>query len=278
MHRHIFMGVCLVAVCGINRPAFAESHGYLGVMVGIDKELERGPTIQEVFPDSPAAKAGLKDGDEILKVGEHQPRDIEAFLKAVASYRSGERVTLVVRRGNRQLSIPAALAEGPTNGTTRRLEEFGTTLAQGTAYLGITVKLVNPDLQRQARIGVESGVYIVDVVPSSPADKAGLVPGDVITAAGGKLVRSPLELRYLVEQNGPGKEMSVSIIRGNERLTYKPVPDSGLVGYYAAPRTSAVVPPSLIADPVLDPSRRVRELENRVAELERLLQDERSRR
>lgn len=275
MRRHFLTGVCLVAVFGIHRTAFAEGHGYLGVMVGIDKERERGPTVLEVFPESPAAKAGLKDGDQIVALGDQQPKDIEEFLRAVASYRSGERVTLMIKRGNRQLSIPATLADGPTNGTTRRLEEFGTNLAQGTAYLGITVKLVNPDVQRQARIGVESGVFIVDVAWNSPADKAGLAPGDVITAAGGKLVRSPIELRYLVEQNGAGKEMSVSIIRGNERLTYKPVPDSGLIGNYSAPRTPAVLPPSLGVQPVLDPSRRVRELENRIAELERLLAERR---
>src|SRR5262245_36095990 len=101
MRRLLFVGVCVIAVCGINRPALAETHGYLGVMVGIDKELERGPTVQEVFPDSPAAKAGLKDGDEIIKVGDYQPRDIEGFLKSVASYKSGERITLVIKRGNR---------------------------------------------------------------------------------------------------------------------------------------------------------------------------------
>src|SRR4051812_12215940 len=85
MRRQLFMGVCL-AVCALCRPAIAEQgYGYLGVTVGIDKEGERGPTVQDVFPDTPAAKAGLQDGDWITMVGDQETRDIEGFLKAIAS-------------------------------------------------------------------------------------------------------------------------------------------------------------------------------------------------
>lgn len=271
MRRQLYLGVC-VAMCAIGRPAIAEQvHGYLGVTVGIDKEGERGPTVQDVFPDTPAAKAGLRDGDWITTVGDQETRDVEGFLKAVASHRPGEQVTLTIRRGNRRVTTTATLGEGPANGSARRLEETSPTPGQGSAYLGISIKPLTPEMQRQARIGVEGGIYIIDVLPNSPADVAGLEPGDVIYGAGGKLVRSPEELRYMVQQTATGKELPITVIRGNEKLTYKPVPQAGLVSYY---RTPVPLRPVLESGPPLDPAR-VRELEDRVVQLERQLRDER---
>jgi len=266
MSRQLIVGVCLV-VCATSRPVFADSHGYLGVTVGIDKEGERGPTVQDVYPETPAAKAGLKDGDEIIKFGDDEPRNIEEFLKSVAGHKPGEHINLIFKRGNKQLSTTATLGALPTNGSARRLEEFSATSAQNSAYLGITIKPLTPEMQRRARIGTEAGVSVIDIVRNSPADLAGLALDDVIIGAGGRVIRSPEELRYMVQETGAGKELSVVVIRGNEKLTFKTLPRNSLAEYYSTPASQ----PVLQSD--VDPSRRIQELENRIAELERRLQD-----
>src|SRR6267142_1998122 len=56
------------------------SHAYLGILVGPNEAGARGVQVRDVTPDSPAAKAGMKTGDRILKIDNADARDARSFF------------------------------------------------------------------------------------------------------------------------------------------------------------------------------------------------------
>jgi serine protease Do len=276
MRHHLFTGVCLVLALGFGCTAAAEEkHGFLGVMVTEGDDGQRGVMVQNVFPDSPAAKAGVKSGDRIIKIGDQEPKDVEGFLKAIASHKPGDKVTLLVKQGDKEQSLTATLGERPEGATARREPMPSPRAAQGPAYLGVIIEPLTDDVRKETNVDAKEGVVIIEVAPNSPAEKAGLKHGDVITEVSGKAVKQPDELSDMVRQGGAGKELSLSIVRGNEKKTLKATPQSGLMGY-GSPGFGQFNPQE--SGFTMDPSRRIRELERKVADLEKRLQEmERSR-
>jgi serine protease Do len=84
-------------------------------------------------------------------------------------------------------------------------------------WLGIAVQPANDDMA--ASLGAEGaiGVVVNEVVPGSPAQEAGLEPGDLITEVGGAKVRTPGELVATIGQRMPGSELAITAIRAGER-------------------------------------------------------------
>lgn len=88
-------------------------------------------------------------------------------------------------------------------------------------WLGITIQSLTPELAEQFNIKDDRGVLVGDVVEGSPAEKAGLERGDVIIEYDGKKVEEPNQLRNLVANTLPGKEVEIKIIRDNHKYTKK---------------------------------------------------------
>lgn len=68
---------------------------------------------QAVLPDSPAAKAGLRDGDIIIKINEHELGDGKSLSTIINRYMPGEAVTLTIRRGDETTELQTVLEEVP---------------------------------------------------------------------------------------------------------------------------------------------------------------------
>lgn len=86
-------------------------------------------------------------------------------------------------------------------------------------WLGITIQSLTPELAEQFNIKDERGVLVGDVVEGSPAEKAGLEQGDVIIEYNGKKVEEPNQLRNMVANTLPGKEVEIKIIRDKHKYT-----------------------------------------------------------
>jgi len=84
-------------------------------------------------------------------------------------------------------------------------------------WLGIAVQPADDDMA--SSLGAEGaiGVVVNEVVAGSPAQKAGLEPGDLITEVGGAKVRTPGELVATIGQRVPGSELAITAIRAGER-------------------------------------------------------------
>jgi thiol-disulfide isomerase/thioredoxin len=88
-----------------------ERGGYLGVKVC--GSHARGCPIAEVFPDSPAAKAGLRAGDVITKLDGEPAHGVAEFCERIARTKAGAKVLLTVLRGDAVLSVPVVLGRWP---------------------------------------------------------------------------------------------------------------------------------------------------------------------
>src|SRR6516225_9431752 len=196
MSKSVFMvpALSVLLLCGVlaaqpAQPAPSDSsRPYIGVAVGQSADKDGGIVVREVAPDSPAAKAELKQGDVILKLNGESVKDAEAFVRSIAAKKPGEKVAVLIRRDGKEQTINATLAQRPGSqllpaapGEFPRL--------QREAFLGVQVESLSADL-RKKNLKAEAGVVVTEVVPNSPAARAGLQTDDVITAVDKNTVRS----------------------------------------------------------------------------------------
>ncbi len=83
-------------------------------------------------------------------------------------------------------------------------------------WLGVSIQAVTPELAQQFHLEKDYGTLVADVVEDSPAEKAGLMRGDVIIEFNGKPVNEPYILRNMVAATPPGTEVFLKVIREGE--------------------------------------------------------------
>jgi Do/DeqQ family serine protease len=160
-----------------------------------------GAIISGVEPGSPAARAGLKQGDVVTALGGEKLADSNALRNRIAGTAPGSTVELEVFRNGRTETVQATLGElessavrASDDGEGRGGREFGSA--------GMSVSPLTPETAR--RLGLPSGkegVMVRDVDPDGAAASADLRPGDVITQVNGKPVRTPAELRSALDDS-----------------------------------------------------------------------------
>src|SRR5215218_3868331 len=102
----------------------------------------------------------------------------------------------------------------PVSGTFRRV--VFTLVTEGRvrrAYLGVAVE------SRQARVDFEGGAGVRNVAPNSPAERAGVKPGDVIVGMKGEPVHSNDDLLNLLDVSSIGRDITLRVLRGNRELS-----------------------------------------------------------
>jgi serine protease Do len=83
-------------------------------------------------------------------------------------------------------------------------------------WLGVTVQPLTPELAKQFNLKEEKGALVGDIIEGGPAEKAGVLRGDVIIEYEGKKIDEPYQLRNMVANTEPGKEVEMKIIRENK--------------------------------------------------------------
>jgi serine protease Do len=154
----------------------------------------RGVLISEVANASPAARAGLKPGDVIVRFGGAEVRDGRRLRNLVAATAPGTKVNLEVLRDGKPTTVTATVEQQAAEDEDTKAappEQPGSELEK----LGLTVQPLTPALARQLRVDVTRGVVVTEVQDDSPAATAGLTRGDVIVEANRIPVASPDELR-----------------------------------------------------------------------------------
>jgi len=86
-------------------------------------------------------------------------------------------------------------------------------------WLGVSIQNLTPDLAKSLGIKETEGALIAGVENSSPADKAGLKRGDLITEMNGKKITDATALRNVVASMAPGAKADIKIIRSGKELT-----------------------------------------------------------
>ena len=160
-------------------------YGWLGVTVqdltdDLAKYLglpdKNGVLVARVLEGGPAEKSGMKESDVIKQFDNSPINNVRELLSAVGKTEVGRKVKIVVIREKKELTLNAEVGERPQN-----LEEVSSSVS-GVAggWRGLQVEDLGSDTARRFRIEEKKGVVVVDVEPNSPADEAGIIPGDVI--------------------------------------------------------------------------------------------------
>jgi len=163
------------------------TRGYLGASIkSLDEGVAHafkvpdtsGAIIEDVSPEGPAAKAGLKNGDVVRKYNGQPVGDSGQLIAMVTDTNPGTTVKLDILRDGQPMTIQVTLGERPADLSVHA--GLGSTPSQGTLQ-GITVQALTPEIRQQFGLPADQqGVVISNLDPESPAAQAGLQPGDVI--------------------------------------------------------------------------------------------------
>ncbi|MFX0543706.1 DegQ family serine endoprotease [Roseovarius sp. S4756] len=185
----------------------AVQRGWLGVGIqpvtediasALDLDTAEGTLVSSVTRDSPAEKAGLRPGDVILSLGGAPVEGPRELSLAVADLEVGSDAALTVLRGGSEQEVTVEIGLHPS----QSIAEAGTDEpeADGTPRLGVSIAPLDAAVRARLELPEElSGVAITGVQPDSAAARAGLQPGDVITAASGDEVGDLDTLRAAVK-------------------------------------------------------------------------------
>jgi len=108
-------------------------------------------------------------------------------------------------------------------------------------YLGVYPQELDEDMRKGLGLKRKHGVLIADVVPGTPADKAGLRSGDVIVAFDGHAVKNVEEFRERVAATPPAKTVAINIWRGGKEMSLRAkleeLPEETLASSRPSPQT-----------------------------------------
>ncbi|HEY6426608.1 MAG TPA: trypsin-like peptidase domain-containing protein, partial [Acidimicrobiales bacterium] len=89
----------------------------------------------------------------------------------------------------------------------------------GGGYLGVDITTLTPSLRQQYGFTPTQGAVILSVVSGSPADKAGLVQGDVIVNINGTAITTAEDLQKVIQNAKPGQSVTITYYVGNSKRT-----------------------------------------------------------
>ena len=192
------------------------TRGFLGVSLQpIDADLAesfnldqtQGALVVDVVAESPAEKAGIKQGDIILKLNGNAVKNPTALRNDIVLLAPNTKVTLQINRKGKILEIPVTLS---TPGNNKMVSS-----ATASHYLGISVdNLTSENIQKFHLSSQDEGVVIVDVEPSSSSVKAGLTPGSLILAVNHQKVKNVKEFNDALKGVKAGDRVLILVKQG----------------------------------------------------------------
>ena len=221
----------------------SRSGSYLGIG-GIDIDEERakalnlkearGVEIKSVDANSPAAKAGLKDGDVVLDYNGQAVAGIEQFARLVRETPAGREVRLSVWRGGAMQTITATIATRPgalsihgdgdsysfTMPPMPPMPPIDLPTANMTwrsSTLGVETESLTPQLAEF--FGVKEGVLVRAVTKNSAAEKAGIKAGDIIVKVDDTKVATSRSITAALRSLGTKRTFPVVVVRKQQETT-----------------------------------------------------------
>jgi Do/DeqQ family serine protease len=214
-----------VVEAAVGRAGSVVARPWLGLKAqGVTAEIARslgedrpnGVLVTDLYPDGPAARAGLHQGDLILAI-DGQPVIDEASLNYhIATRRSGDDVALEVRRGREPPHTVQVHVEPPPALPARDEQ----TLGGRNPLSGATVVNLSPAVADELGVdpfAARDGVLVTKIGPGIAAE-AGIRPGDLIREINGRKVRLVGDLRAALAAAGPGG-WAITIQRGGQLIT-----------------------------------------------------------
>jgi len=190
-------------------------HGYLGISMNdvtpenaqfFNLQDARGAIVAQVTPDSPASRGGVETGDVITELNGSKVENGSALQVAVSEMAPGNKIALGVIRNGKPVTLN--LTVGQFHGNTEVASNDSEDEPGGakTGKLGLAVSNLTADARQQINAPEQlHGVVVESVRPASPADEAGIQPGDVIVEVNRKPAESASQFTSEVHNNQDGK-------------------------------------------------------------------------
>lgn len=209
------------------------TRGWLGVGIqeltpdlakGMGLKEAAGVLVSQVFPDSPAEKAGVQRGDVIRSFAGKPIDSAGALTRSVGLTPPGETRDLVVVRDGKTLTLKTTITERREGGDA----EVGEDATQN--LLGLTLAPVPERDATRLRLPRGQGVLVQDVDPGGPAADTGVRPGDILLEVNRSAVGSPDQFAAAVARVPAGDSVLLLALRGNNYfyvVVKKPEADTG---------------------------------------------------
>ena len=247
----------------------------------------RGVGVTQIVKDSPAEKAGLRKDDVILRIDGEIVNSVRKLNRLVSEMSPDHSVRITVSRGGAEQEVTAtigkrtnsSMAQGLFRGEPRvwkwegdgpkafkfegplfdrePLENFGdlTFVLGNSRRIGVSTMALTKQLADYFGIAAGRGVLVTSVSDDSPAAKAGVKAGDVITAVDGETIDSSGELSRVINRKKEG-DVTLTIIRNKAQQTIRVTPrdGSGVSGTTTQPQLGRriVIPRIEIPTPEID--------------------------
>ena len=172
-----------------------------------------GVLVSDVEPGSPADKAGLQRGDVISSVDGRKTNTSTQLRNLIAEAGANKKVALAILRRGKPQTVSVLLGELKSDQpeATRGGDDGG----HSEALQGLRVEPLTPHLRARLQLPatLRGGIVIAAVAPRSPAQRAGLAPGDVIVELNEQPVSGVQQFRSAYQQLG-GKSALLLVYRG----------------------------------------------------------------
>jgi serine protease Do len=223
-HGHVTWGWLGIAIQNVT-PAIAKS-------LGLDPDHLTGALVASVTPDSPAAKAGIKQGDVITAAGGHDIKSVHELPRLVASTPVGSKLPLTIVRDGKQRTVEPSIGEMPQNVASEEPEAAQPGSGKTANALGMQLLPLDPQLRKELKAPKDlSGVVVGQVASDSPAGDLGIQPGDVIMSVDQKPVTTPESAAtQLKEAAAQGNVLLLLNRHGMSRFVGLSVENNGTAG------------------------------------------------
>jgi serine protease Do len=232
-----------------HRVVLQRGGSYLGIGVAEitperAKELhlkdERGIEVRCVDADSPAAKAGFKEGDVVLDYNGQRVEGGEQFMRLVRETPAGRSVPVLISRNGATQTLTSTIGQRRAGSIGMEVDGDQFVMAMppmpsveplppmrmpdiprafmswGSPVLGIESESLNPQLAEY--FGVKEGILVRSVTHESSAEKAGFKAGDVIIKVNGEKVTTPREISSILQSSRAKKSLPVTVIRRQKEV------------------------------------------------------------
>ena len=191
--------------------------GWLGIMIqDVTPELaksfslkeNKGALVADVMADSPAEKAGVKQGDIITHVNGKVVDDSHTLSKQVASTPPNTKLTLKIIRDGKTQDIDVTIGTMPDDGAEAAP-------AKKESAWGLTVQNITPEIAKQFGWDAnEKGVVITGIEPGSSAADAKIRPGDLIKEVNRQKIQNLRDYKQAVDKAKKDESLLLLVKRG----------------------------------------------------------------
>ncbi len=156
-------------------------------------DSDKGAFISEVWQDTPASKGNIFPGDVIIEFGGRKIMNIDDLQKAIRVSEVDSDVAVTVIRNKKEELLTINIDEQPGNMSGRTYLTVRNLIAQTSLYVGLAVETLLPEDEEG------HGVLVRHVVSGSPAERAGILPGDIILRVGSSDVKTASEFQSVLK-------------------------------------------------------------------------------